>query len=97
MLGGTALSLPDLRSTLRHSACSAYTRPPLPLTGGRRPYPDRKFNMSPADRSEAPIYARLVEEHGDVLAETRRVAEQTLREADRAIDFSGVRPPVAFR
>ncbi|MFD4943672.1 hypothetical protein ACFVYE_18745 [Streptomyces sp. NPDC058239] len=53
--------------------------------------------MSSADRSEAPIYARLVEEHGDVPAETRRVAEQTLREADRAVDFSGVRPPVAFR
>ncbi|MFE5096810.1 hypothetical protein ACFRCI_42515 [Streptomyces sp. NPDC056638] len=53
--------------------------------------------MSSADRSEAPIYARLVEEHGDVPAETRRVAEQTLREANHAIDFSGVRPPVAYR
>ncbi|MER5363258.1 hypothetical protein [Streptomyces sp. NPDC002785] len=53
--------------------------------------------MTSADRAEAPIYARLVEEHGDVPAETRRVAEQTLREADRAIDFSSVRSPVAFR
>ncbi|WP_185297031.1 hypothetical protein [Streptomyces finlayi] len=53
--------------------------------------------MSPADRSEAPIYASLVQEHGDVLAEVRRVAEQALRDAERAIDFSDLRAPAAFR
>ncbi|MFD9502736.1 hypothetical protein [Streptomyces sp. NPDC060035] len=53
--------------------------------------------MSFVDRSEAPIYAGLVEEQGDVPAEVRRVAEQTLREVDRALDFSAVRAPAAFR
>jgi hypothetical protein len=49
--------------------------------------------VSFTDRSEAPIYAGLVDEHGDVLAEVRRVAEQTLREVDQALDFSDVRMP----
>lgn len=53
--------------------------------------------MSFTDSSEAPIYAGLVEEHGDVPAEVRRVAEETLREADRAIDFSDVRRSAAYR
>lgn len=53
--------------------------------------------MSFTDSTEAPIYAGLVEEHGDVPAEVRRVAEETLREADRAIDFSDVRRAAAFR
>lgn len=55
------------------------------------------FAVSFVDRSEAPIYAGLVEEQGDVPAEVRRVAEQTLREVDRALDFSAVRAPAAFR
>ncbi|WP_167343830.1 hypothetical protein [Streptomyces mutabilis] len=37
--------------------------------------------------ADAPIYAGLVEERGDVLTETRRTAEQTLREAGRTLDF----------
>ncbi|MFD4693770.1 hypothetical protein [Streptomyces sp. NBC_00683] len=53
--------------------------------------------MSFVDRSDAPIYAGLVEEQGDVPAEVRRVAEQTLREVDRALDFSAVRAPASFR
>lgn len=53
--------------------------------------------MSSADSIEAPIYAGLVEEHGDVLAEVRRVAEEVLREADRAIDFGAVRTGSAVR
>ncbi|WP_256064776.1 MULTISPECIES: hypothetical protein [unclassified Streptomyces] len=53
--------------------------------------------MSFADKTEAPIYAGLVEEQGDVPAEVRRIAEETLREVDRALDFSSVRPPAAFR
>ncbi|MEU3225273.1 hypothetical protein ABZ695_19225 [Streptomyces sp. NPDC006976] len=53
--------------------------------------------MSFTDSSEAPIYAGLVEEHGDVPAEVRRVAEETMREADRAIDFSDVRRSAAYR
>ncbi|MBP2363768.1 MULTISPECIES: hypothetical protein [Streptomyces] len=53
--------------------------------------------MSFADRSDAPIYAGLVEEQGDVPAEVRRVAEQTLLEVDRALDFSSVHAPASFR
>ncbi|MFJ4963293.1 hypothetical protein ACIP6P_12745 [Streptomyces sp. NPDC088729] len=53
--------------------------------------------MSSADRTDAPIYASLVEEQGDVPAEVRRVAEEVLRDADRAIDFGGVRTPASFR
>ncbi|OEJ43104.1 hypothetical protein AR457_02290 [Streptomyces agglomeratus] len=45
--------------------------------------------------SDAPIYARLVMERGDVPTEVRRVAEAVLREADRAVDFGSVRPAVA--
>ncbi|MDI3403750.1 hypothetical protein [Streptomyces cavernicola] len=44
--------------------------------------------MSPADSAEAPIYADLVEERGDVPAEVRQAAEEALREADRVLDFS---------
>ncbi|MEV1047483.1 hypothetical protein [Streptomyces sp. NPDC049916] len=52
--------------------------------------------MTTADSIEAPIYAGLVEEQGDVLAEVRRVAEEVLRDADRAVDFGTVRQaPVA--
>lgn len=47
--------------------------------------------------SSAPIYAGLVEEHGDVPAEVRRAAEEALREAERAIDFSDVRRSAAYR
>ncbi|MFF9786324.1 hypothetical protein [Streptomyces nigrescens] len=38
--------------------------------------------------SDAPIYAGLVEERGDVLAEVRRTAEKVRKEADQAIDFT---------
>lgn len=40
-----------------------------------------------AEAGDVPIYAGLVEERGDVLAETRRTAEQTLREAGETLDF----------
>ncbi|MDT0489074.1 hypothetical protein ACIOD0_21405 [Kitasatospora albolonga] len=53
--------------------------------------------MNSADSTDAPIYAGLVEEQGDVPAEVRRVAEEVLRDADRAIDFGGVSSPAAFR
>ncbi|MEV3993726.1 hypothetical protein AB0J57_33035 [Streptomyces sp. NPDC049837] len=33
----------------------------------------------------SPIYDQLVEEHGDVLNEARRLAEQTHREAERVL------------
>jgi hypothetical protein len=39
-----------------------------------------------------PIYDRLVKERGDVLAETRRVAEQAQLHAQQALDWSGLRP-----
>ncbi|MFF3290433.1 hypothetical protein [Streptomyces sp. NPDC003023] len=46
--------------------------------------------MSPADRTDAPIYADLVDERGDVPADARRTAEETLREISRVMDFSDV-------
>lgn len=57
----------------------------------------RQFDVSFTDSSEAPIYAGLVEEHGDVMAEVRRVAEETMREADQAVDFSDIRRSAAYR
>ncbi|MFD9404961.1 hypothetical protein ACFWA4_39865 [Streptomyces sp. NPDC060011] len=48
--------------------------------------------MSTAEISEhPPIYDRLVKERGDVLAETRNVAEQTQAQARQALDWSAVR------
>lgn len=41
--------------------------------------------------SDAPIYATLIRERGDVPAEARQVAARVLEEADRAVDFSSVR------
>ncbi|MFI1143155.1 hypothetical protein [Streptomyces sp. NPDC020780] len=58
---------------------------------------NRQFDVSFADSTEAPIYAGLVEEQGDVPAEVRRVAEETLREVDRVLDFSSMRRPAAMR
>ncbi|GAB3957596.1 hypothetical protein [Streptomyces sparsus] len=49
--------------------------------------------MSSAERADAPIYHSLVAEHGDVLTETREVAEQTQREITEALDFSALRVP----
>jgi hypothetical protein len=59
---------------------------------GTHPSGKGTIDVSSAERAEAPIYDRLVEERGDVLADVRRTAEQTLREVDRAMNFSGVRP-----
>lgn len=48
--------------------------------------------MSTAETTEhQPIYDRLVQEGGDVLAETRKVAEQTRAQAQQALDWSGLR------
>jgi gamma-glutamylcyclotransferase (GGCT)/AIG2-like uncharacterized protein YtfP len=41
-------------------------------------------NVSATERADAPIYALLVRERGDVLAEVRRIAEQTWQEVDQA-------------
>jgi hypothetical protein len=49
--------------------------------------------MSTAEITEhPPIYERLIRERGDVLAETREVAEQMQRQARQALDWSGARP-----
>lgn len=53
--------------------------------------------MSSMNRSEAPIYADLVEERGDVPADVRRTAEETLREVGRVMDFSDVLAPAGRR
>jgi hypothetical protein len=39
-----------------------------------------------------PIYERLVKERGDVLAETRRAAQQAQLQTRQALDWSGLRP-----
>ncbi|GAA2446441.1 hypothetical protein [Streptomyces macrosporus] len=40
-----------------------------------------------------PIYGSLVEERGDVLAETREVAERIQRETREALDWRGLGTP----
>ncbi|NEE52898.1 hypothetical protein G3M55_50920, partial [Streptomyces sp. SID8455] len=40
-----------------------------------------------------PIYDQLVREQGDVLTETRRVADQARLEAQSALDWSSILPP----
>ncbi|NUK25599.1 hypothetical protein [Streptomyces lunaelactis] len=52
--------------------------------------------MSSTDQADAPIYAGLIEERGDVPADVRRTAEQAWREVGRAMDFSDVRPARAY-
>ncbi|GGY40869.1 hypothetical protein [Streptomyces xanthochromogenes] len=47
--------------------------------------------MNSSEISHPPIYQRLISERGDVLAETRTVAEQAQYEAREALDWSGVR------
>ncbi|GHB35768.1 hypothetical protein GCM10010331_23950 [Streptomyces xanthochromogenes] len=47
--------------------------------------------MNSSEISHPPIYQRLISERGDVLAETRTVAEQAQHEAREALDWSGVR------
>ncbi|MFI6104849.1 hypothetical protein ACIRD2_08190 [Streptomyces sp. NPDC093595] len=46
--------------------------------------------MDSAVRGDAPIYDRLIAERGDVPTDVRRVAEETLTQVTRAMDFSGV-------
>lgn len=53
---------------------------------------ERSDGMSTAPRSDhPPIYGQLVRELGDVLAESREVAEQTHARAREALDFDEVR------
>ncbi|MGW0735218.1 hypothetical protein [Streptomyces sp. NPDC002851] len=41
--------------------------------------------MSAIDTTDAPIYAQLVEERGDVPTEVRETAEETQREVEQAL------------
>lgn len=43
--------------------------------------------MTATESADAPIYAQLVRELGNVPEDTRRTAEQTLREAGRFLNF----------
>lgn len=38
-------------------------------------------------RTDAPIYARLIQERGDVPTQVRLAAEQALREVEQVMDF----------
>ncbi|MEE1927135.1 hypothetical protein V1J52_02885 [Streptomyces sp. TRM 70351] len=49
--------------------------------------------MTAANTSDAPIYDALVQEHGDVAAAARRVAEQAQRDVREAMDFSALYAP----
>ncbi|MFH8369368.1 hypothetical protein [Streptomyces sp. NPDC018031] len=48
--------------------------------------------MHSTEQTDAPIYARLVAERGDVPADVRQTAEKTLREVERAMDFRAPSP-----
>lgn len=50
-------------------------------------------DVSPADRQDAPIYAELVAERGDVVAEARLTADRTRYELQRVLDFGDMRAP----
>ncbi|MDN3293297.1 hypothetical protein QWM81_04380 [Streptomyces ficellus] len=52
--------------------------------------------MDSAVRGDAPIYDSLIEERGDVPADVRRTAEETLRQVTRAMDFRGAGGPSAY-
>ncbi|MFJ3582904.1 hypothetical protein ACIPPS_11855 [Streptomyces sp. NPDC090127] len=43
-------------------------------------------------REHPPIYDRLVEERGDVLAEARHAAELARHQSEQALDWSSLRP-----
>ncbi|WP_190137696.1 hypothetical protein [Streptomyces longispororuber] len=45
--------------------------------------------MNATEQVTAPIYDRLIAEHGDVVADVARVAEQTRRHAAAVLDFAG--------
>lgn len=47
--------------------------------------------MSNGEMPHPPICHRLIQERGDVLAETRKVAEQARAQARQALDWSAVR------
>ncbi|MDI5962517.1 hypothetical protein POF50_007290 [Streptomyces sp. SL13] len=52
--------------------------------------------MKTASSSDAPIYDSLIAERGNIPADTRRVAQEVLREADEALR-GFTTPPVAGR
>ncbi|MFI5756269.1 hypothetical protein [Streptomyces sp. NPDC051569] len=39
-----------------------------------------------------PIYDQLIREHGDVVSEARKAADETRRQAESALDWSTLRP-----
>ncbi|MGW3196755.1 hypothetical protein ACWDBD_19615 [Streptomyces sp. NPDC001118] len=46
---------------------------------------------STEQHTDAPIYAELVKERGDVLEDTRQVAAKVLRQAEQAVRLSSMR------
>jgi hypothetical protein len=64
------------------------------MTGKR----ERSDGMSTAPTSDHPtIYGQLVRELGDVVADTRKVAEQTQAQVQEALDFRAVRRTPVIR
>lgn len=49
------------------------------------------MNSATQSSSRTPIYEELVQEHGDVLAEVREVAERSQLTASKALDWSDLR------
>lgn len=53
----------------------------------RVPSSRRDQKVSATERSDAPIYERLIRERGDVAADARKTAEATWRDVGRIMDF----------
>ncbi|WP_327351190.1 hypothetical protein [Streptomyces sp. NBC_01304] len=51
--------------------------------------------MHSIDTTDMPIYAAMIEEHGDVPADVRDTAERTLRRIEQVMDFRTQRPSAA--
>lgn len=63
----------------------------------------QRFSADGPTAGDAPIYERLIQERGDVPAQTRQFAERTLRDAERTVNFGagpgpapGRRPPLTL-
>ncbi|PGH52191.1 hypothetical protein CRI70_02620 [Streptomyces sp. Ru87] len=71
----------------------ASPEPDTPVRARHRLVRQRRITNVPPTAPNPPIYQDLVDEHGDVLAELRRVMEETRNAAAEALDWSDMRDP----
>jgi hypothetical protein len=65
---------------------------PLVATdGGVNGEVTQQHTTATQQHTDAPIYAQLVKERGDVLEDTRQVAAKVLRQAEQAVRLSSLR------